>query len=117
MVDHGTLRSSAIRRSSTGAGLSRGEPGTRAIGTRKRKLGNMVKDRHRSAPHRPVPSATAVWAIAPQERRDEVTAAFIACSYALVGGGVIATGVLDLRSSCERPPGPDPGIPPQATTV
>jgi hypothetical protein len=40
-------------------------------------------------------------AIAPQERRDEVAAAFVACFYALVVGGVIATGMLDLRVSLE----------------
>jgi MFS family permease len=37
--------------------------------------------------------------IAPAERRGEVTAAFICCIYAVVGGGVIATGLLDLRFS------------------
>jgi MFS family permease len=40
-------------------------------------------------------------AIAPQERRGEVTAAFIACIYLFVGSSVIATGVLDLRVSLE----------------
>jgi MFS family permease len=35
--------------------------------------------------------------IAPQERRGEVTAAFIACIYALVAAAVIASGVLDTR--------------------
>jgi hypothetical protein len=34
--------------------------------------------------------------IAPGERRGEVTAAFIACIYVLVGSSVIAVGVLDL---------------------
>lgn len=37
--------------------------------------------------------------LAPQERRGEVTAAFIACIYALVASSVIATGLLDLRVS------------------
>jgi MFS family permease len=37
--------------------------------------------------------------IAPAERRGEVTAAFICCIYALVGGAVIATGLLDLGLS------------------
>ena len=37
--------------------------------------------------------------IAPEERRGEVTAAFIACIYFLVAGSVIATGLLDLRFS------------------
>jgi MFS family permease len=35
--------------------------------------------------------------LAPEKRRGEVTAAFIACIYALVGGSVVATGLLDLR--------------------
>jgi hypothetical protein len=34
--------------------------------------------------------------IAPGERRGEVTAAFICCIYAVVGGGVVSAGVLDL---------------------
>jgi hypothetical protein len=37
--------------------------------------------------------------IAPAERRGEVTAAFICCIYALVGGAVIGTGLLDLGLS------------------
>jgi MFS family permease len=37
--------------------------------------------------------------IAPEERRGEVTAAFIACIYFLVASAVIATGLLDLRVS------------------
>jgi MFS family permease len=37
--------------------------------------------------------------IAPEERRAEVTAAFIACIYLLVATGVISTGLLDLRFS------------------
>jgi hypothetical protein len=37
--------------------------------------------------------------IAPARRRGEVTAAFICCIYALVGGAVIATGLLDLGMS------------------
>jgi MFS family permease len=37
--------------------------------------------------------------LAPQERRGEVTAAFIACIYFLVASSVIATGLLDLRLS------------------
>jgi Major Facilitator Superfamily len=37
--------------------------------------------------------------LAPQERRGEVTAAFIACIYFLVATSVIATGLLDLRLS------------------
>jgi MFS family permease len=37
--------------------------------------------------------------IAPEERRGEVTAAFIACIYFLVASAVIATGLLDLRFS------------------
>jgi hypothetical protein len=40
-------------------------------------------------------------AIAPPERRGEVTAAFIACIYALVASAVIASGLLDLRVSLE----------------
>jgi len=35
--------------------------------------------------------------IAPQERRGEVTAVFIACIYFLVASAVIGTGLLDLR--------------------
>jgi len=38
-------------------------------------------------------------AIAPPERRGEVTAAFICCIYAVVAGAVIATGLLDLGVS------------------
>ena len=34
--------------------------------------------------------------IAPADRRGEVTAAFICCIYAVVGGGVVSAGVLDL---------------------
>jgi predicted MFS family arabinose efflux permease len=34
--------------------------------------------------------------LAPPQRRGEVTAAFICCIYAVVGGGVVSTGVLDL---------------------
>jgi MFS family permease len=37
--------------------------------------------------------------IAPEERRGEVTAAFIGCIYFLVASSVIATGLLDLRFS------------------
>jgi hypothetical protein len=37
--------------------------------------------------------------IAPEDRRGEVTAAFIACIYALVASSVIATGLLDERFS------------------
>jgi MFS family permease len=37
--------------------------------------------------------------IAPPERRGEVTAAFISCIYALVGGAVLASGLLDVRVS------------------
>jgi len=37
--------------------------------------------------------------IAPQERRGEVTAVFIACIYFLVASAVIGTGLLDLRFS------------------
>ena len=37
--------------------------------------------------------------IAPEERRGEVTAAFIACIYFLVAAAVISTGLLDLRFS------------------
>jgi MFS family permease len=37
--------------------------------------------------------------LAPAERRGEVTAAFIACIYALVAAAVIAAGALDLRFS------------------
>jgi MFS family permease len=37
--------------------------------------------------------------LAPQERRGEVTAAFIACIYFLVATSVIGTGLLDLRFS------------------
>jgi MFS family permease len=37
--------------------------------------------------------------IAPEERRGEVTAAFIACKYFLVASAVISTGLLDLRFS------------------
>jgi MFS family permease len=37
--------------------------------------------------------------IAPAERRGEVTAAFICCIYLVVGGSVIATGLLDLEVS------------------
>jgi MFS family permease len=37
--------------------------------------------------------------LAPDERRGEVTAAFIACIYFLVATGVISTGLLDLRFS------------------
>jgi MFS family permease len=37
--------------------------------------------------------------IAPEERRGEVTAAFIACIYFLVAASVIGTGLLDLRFS------------------
>jgi predicted MFS family arabinose efflux permease len=39
--------------------------------------------------------------LAPQERRGEVTAAFIACIYALVATAVISSGLLDLRLSLE----------------
>jgi hypothetical protein len=35
--------------------------------------------------------------IAPDDRRGEVTAAFITCIYVLVGASVIAVGVLDIR--------------------
>ena len=38
-------------------------------------------------------------AIAPSERRGEVTAAFICCIYLVVAGAVIASGLLDLRLS------------------
>ncbi len=38
-------------------------------------------------------------AIAPPDRRGEVTAAFICCIYLVVGGAVIASGLLDLRFS------------------
>jgi len=37
--------------------------------------------------------------LAPEERRGEVTAAFIACIYAVVGGSVVAAGLLDLHFS------------------
>jgi MFS family permease len=37
--------------------------------------------------------------MAPEERRGEVTAAFIACIYFLVAASVISTGLLDLRFS------------------
>jgi MFS family permease len=37
--------------------------------------------------------------LAPPERRGEVTAAFIGCIYALVGGAVLASGLLDGRLS------------------
>jgi MFS family permease len=37
--------------------------------------------------------------LAPEERRGEVTAAFIACIYVLVASAVIGTGLLDLRFS------------------
>jgi hypothetical protein len=36
-------------------------------------------------------------AIAPEERRGEVTAAFITCIYLVVACSVIAVGILDLR--------------------
>lgn len=39
--------------------------------------------------------------IAPDERRGEVTAAFIACIYALVGASVVASGLLDLHFSLD----------------
>jgi hypothetical protein len=37
--------------------------------------------------------------LAPEERRGEVTAAFIACIYFLVASSVIGTGLLELRFS------------------
>jgi len=37
--------------------------------------------------------------IAPPEHRGEVTAAFISCIYALVGGAVLTSGLLDVRVS------------------
>jgi predicted MFS family arabinose efflux permease len=37
--------------------------------------------------------------LAPEERRGEVTSAFVACIYVLVAGAVIAAGLLDLRFS------------------
>jgi hypothetical protein len=37
--------------------------------------------------------------IAPDERRGEVTAAFITCIYVLVGMSVVSVGLLDLRLS------------------
>jgi hypothetical protein len=37
--------------------------------------------------------------LAPDERRGEVTAAFIGCIYFVVAGAVVATGLLDLRFS------------------
>jgi uncharacterized membrane protein YeiH len=40
-------------------------------------------------------------AIAPPERRGEVTAAFIGCIYFLVASAVISTGLLDLRFSLQ----------------
>ena len=40
--------------------------------------------------------------LAPTERRAEVTAAFVCCMYVLVGGSVVAVGLIDERASLTR---------------